>query len=178
MFLSSRRVEWCTCWPRKVNLKFDLRSRSRGDPRVTKGVMLHIIRSALTTGTHWCFLFCNIFILSRVIIKRSFDLNRGVVTSLWRHFSWNDVSRACDIICDLDLDATLALASYKPVYAVFIVKILKISGKLAGGCTYFDVITPWPEMTSQSFLHQKMRKGCPIGYAKFGGATRRRFLPT
>ena len=55
-------------------LKFDLRSRSRDVPGVTKGVMLHIIRRALTRRTYWCFLFCDIFILSIVIGKRSLGL--------------------------------------------------------------------------------------------------------
>ena len=36
---------------RKVNLQFDLRSRSCLDQKVTKVVMLHVIRSALTRRT-------------------------------------------------------------------------------------------------------------------------------
>ena len=55
-------------------MKFDLRSRSRDVPGVTKGVMLHIIRRALTRLTYWCFLFCDIFIVSIVIGKRSLGL--------------------------------------------------------------------------------------------------------
>ena len=37
----------------------------------------------------------------------------------------------------------------------------------AGGCTSYDVIAPWPDMTRSKFFYQKLRKGCPISCAKF-----------
>ena len=33
--------------------------------------------------------------------------------------------------------------------------------------TSCDVIAPWPDMTRSIFFYQKLRKGCPISYAKF-----------
>ena len=39
--------------------------------------------------------------------------------------------------------------------------------KMVWPCTSCDVITLWPDMTRSKFFHQKLRKGCPISYAKF-----------
>ena len=49
--------------------------------------------------------------------------------------------------------------------------------KIAGGCSSYDVIAPWPDLTWSVFFYQKLRKVCPIRYPnpKPGGATRRRF---
>ena len=104
------------------------------------------------------------------------------IASLWRHcdVTSSDVTtpKRVDITCDINLNISLALALCKPVYIAFIVKITKISIKSAGGCSIYDVITLEPEVTSLSFLHQKMRKEYTIHCAKFGGAARRRFPPT
>ena len=39
--------------------------------------------------------------------------------------------------------------------------------KSVGGCTSYDIIALWPDLTRPIFLCQTLRKGCPIGYAKF-----------
>ena len=44
--------------------------------------------------------------------------------------------------------------------------------KIAGGCSSYDVIAPWPDLT-WSFFYQKLRKVCPIRCTK----TRRRVAP-
>ena len=44
--------------------------------------------------------------------------------------------------------------------------------KIAGGCSSYDVIAPWPDLT-WSIFYQKLRKVCPIRYAR----TRRRYEP-
>ena len=38
---------------------------------------------------------------------------------------------------------------------------------LVEGCSSYDVITSWPDLTRPNFFHQKLRKRCPISYAKF-----------
>ena len=38
--------------------------------------------------------------------------------------------------------------------------------KSVGGCSSYDVIAPSPDLT-RSIFSQKLRKGCPINYAKF-----------
>ena len=45
--------------------------------------------------------------------------------------------------------------------------------KIAGGCSSYDVIAPWPDLTWSIFFYQKLRKVCPIRYPK----TRRRYAP-
>ena len=42
--------------------------------------------------------------------------------------------------------------------------------KIAGGCSSYDVIAPWPALTWSFFFYQKLRKVYPIRYPK----TRRR----
>ena len=42
--------------------------------------------------------------------------------------------------------------------------------KISGGCSSYDVIAPWSDLTRSIFLNQKLRKACPIRYPK----TRRR----
>ena len=44
--------------------------------------------------------------------------------------------------------------------------------KIAGGCSSYDVIAPWPDLTGSIFC-QKLRKVCPIRYPK----TWRRYAP-
>ena len=34
--------------------------------------------------------------------------------------------------------------------------------KIAGGCSFYDVIAPWPDLTWSIFVYQKLRKVCPI----------------
>ena len=34
------------------------------------------------------------------------------------------------------------------------------------GCTSYDVITPWPDLTRSTFPCQKLHKGCAISYTK------------
>ena len=34
--------------------------------------------------------------------------------------------------------------------------------KVAGGCSSYDVIAPWPDLTRSIFFCQKLRKVCPI----------------
>ena len=48
--------------------------------------------------------------------------------------------------------------------------------KIAGGCSSYDVIAPWPDLTWSIFFHQKLRKVFLIRYPKPGGATRRCFF--
>ena len=38
---------------------------------------------------------------------------------------------------------------------------------LVEGCSSYDVITSWPDLTWPNLFHQKLRKRCPISYAKF-----------
>ena len=38
---------------------------------------------------------------------------------------------------------------------------------LVEGCSSYDVITSWPDLTGPNFFHQKLRKRCPISYGKF-----------
>ena len=38
---------------------------------------------------------------------------------------------------------------------------------LVEGCSSYDVITSWPDLTRPNFFHQKLRKRCPISYGKF-----------
>ena len=45
--------------------------------------------------------------------------------------------------------------------------------KIVGGCSSYDVIAPWPELTWSIFFYQKLRKICPIRYPK----TLRRVAP-
>ena len=45
--------------------------------------------------------------------------------------------------------------------------------KIAGGCSSYDVIAPWPDLTWSILFYQKLRKVCPIRYPK----TRRRYAP-
>ena len=45
--------------------------------------------------------------------------------------------------------------------------------KIAGGCSSYDVIAPWPDLTWSIFFYQKLRKVCPIRYSKI----RRRVAP-
>ena len=45
--------------------------------------------------------------------------------------------------------------------------------KIAGGCSSYDVIALWPDLTWSFFLKQKLRKVCPIRYPK----TRRCYTP-
>ena len=45
--------------------------------------------------------------------------------------------------------------------------------KIAGVCSSYDVIAPWPDLTWSFFFYQKLRKVCPIRYPK----TRRRYTP-
>ena len=45
--------------------------------------------------------------------------------------------------------------------------------KLAGGCSSYDVIAPWPDLTWSTFLYQKLRKVFPIRNLK----TRWRYAP-
>ena len=45
--------------------------------------------------------------------------------------------------------------------------------KIAGGCSSYDVIAPWPDLTWSIFFYQKLRKVCPISFPK----TRRRYAP-
>ena len=45
--------------------------------------------------------------------------------------------------------------------------------KIAGGCSSYDVIAPWPDLTWSIFFYQKLRKVCSIRYPK----TRRRYAP-
>ena len=40
--------------------------------------------------------------------------------------------------------------------------------KIAGGCSSYDVIAPWPDLTWSIFFYQKLRKVCPIRYPKTG----------
>ena len=37
---------------------------------------------------------------------------------------------------------------------------------LVEGCSSYDVITSWPDLT-RPFFHQRLRKRCPISYGKF-----------
>ena len=46
-------------------------------------------------------------------------------------------------------------------------RLLTISLKSCEGCSSYDVITSWPDLTRPNFFHQKLRKGCPISYGKF-----------
>ena len=46
-------------------------------------------------------------------------------------------------------------------------RLLTISLKSCEGCSSYDVITSWPDLTRPIFFHQKLRKGCPISYGKF-----------
>ena len=46
-------------------------------------------------------------------------------------------------------------------------RLLTISLKSCEGCSSYDVITSWPDLTRPNFCHQKLRKGCPISYGKF-----------
>ena len=39
-------------------------------------------------------------------------------------------------------------------------------GKIAGGCSSYDVIAPWPDLTWSIFFYQKLRKVCSIRYPK------------
>ena len=43
-----------------------------------------------------------------------------------------------------------------------------------GGCSSYDVIAPWPDLTWSICFYQKLRKVCPIRYTK----TRRRYAPS
>ena len=36
--------------------------------------------------------------------------------------------------------------------------------KIAGGCSSYDVIAPWPDLTWSVFFYQKLHKVCPIRY--------------
>ena len=45
--------------------------------------------------------------------------------------------------------------------------LLTISLKSCEGCSSYDVITSWPDLTRPNFFHQKFRKWCPISYGKF-----------
>ena len=54
----------------------------------------------------------------------------------------NDVICVCDVTCDLKLVASLALVFLKSIYAVEMMQTSKISEKLVGGCTSYDVISP------------------------------------
>ena len=47
--------------------------------------------------------------------------------------------------------------------------------KIAGGCSSYDVIAPWPDLT-WSFFYQKLCKVCPIRYPKTRRRVRRRFF--
>ena len=38
---------------------------------------------------------------------------------------------------------------------------------LIEGCSSYDVITSWPDLTRPIFFHKKLRKRCPISYGKF-----------
>ena len=40
------------------------------------------------------------------------------------------------------------------------------ASKIAGGCSSYDVIAPWPDLTWSIFFYQKLRKVCPIRYPK------------
>ena len=40
-------------------------------------------------------------------------------------------------------------------------------GKPVGGCTSYDVIVRWPDLTRSIFFCQKLCKGWPISYTKF-----------
>ena len=46
-------------------------------------------------------------------------------------------------------------------------RLLTISLKSCEGCSSYDVITSWPDLTWPNFFHQKLRKGCPISYGEF-----------
>ena len=43
-----------------------------------------------------------------------------------------------------------------------------------GGCSSYDVIAPWPDLTWSICFYQKLRKVCPIRHTK----TRRRYAPS
>ena len=45
--------------------------------------------------------------------------------------------------------------------------------KIAGGCSSYDVIAPWPDLSWSIFFYQKLRIVFPIRYPK----TRRRYAP-
>ena len=38
---------------------------------------------------------------------------------------------------------------------------------LVEGCSSYDVITSWPDLTRPNLFFQKLRKGCPISYGKY-----------
>ena len=40
------------------------------------------------------------------------------------------------------------------------------SDKSAGGCSAYGVIAPWPDLSRSNFFCQKLRKRCPVSYAK------------
>ena len=48
--------------------------------------------------------------------------------------------------------------------------------KVAGGCSSYDVIAPWPDLTRSNFFAKNCARFAPSGSPKPGGATRRRFF--
>ena len=48
--------------------------------------------------------------------------------------------------------------------------------KIAGGCSSYDVIAPWPDLTWSIFLTKSCARFAPSGTLKPGGATRHRFF--
>ena len=48
--------------------------------------------------------------------------------------------------------------------------------KVAGGCSSYDVIAPWPDLTGSIFFAKNCARFAPSGIPKPGGATHRRFF--
>ena len=131
------------------------------DPKVTTGVVPHIIRCAWMRRTQWCFLFPDIFILSWVINKRSCNLQYHIVTSLWRHLWSNVVTSVCNVTYYLVLVVSWAPVPLQFDYVAKMIGLSQFSEKSVGGCTSYDVIAPWHDMTWQNFFLPKDAQRLP-----------------